>query len=506
MSLNLATIVRESARIHADNIGIIQDDRRLTFSELFQSARKFARVLRNLGLEPGDKVSMLIPNILEFPIVFHGIVYAGCVVVPLNILLRGGEVAYHIQDSDSKAVVVASDLLPAAQPAFDETPACEHLIVIGETGGSGISFYDAMDEATDDADIEPTMPDDPAVIIYTSGTTGQPKGAVLSHSNLVMNCNFLHTAVVPVGPGDVALATLPLYHSFGLTFMMNAFLYVGAAVSIVPRFDPELILQIMKRDKVTAFAGVPTMYIALLGCPEEDLRVMENLRVCVSGGAALPVEVLNTYRDKLGVIIHEGYGLSETSPLACIHHPGRTIKPGSIGQPIWGVELAAMNEAGDILPPYEDGEIVIRGHNVMLGYYGRPEATEQAITNGWLHTGDVGHRDEDNYFYIVDRLKDMIIRGGYNVYPREVEEVIYTMDGVVETSVVGIPDPVKGEEVCACVALAPGVELTADDVISFCKERVAAYKYPRKVVFFDELPKGSTGKTLKRELRGIVSE
>jgi long-chain acyl-CoA synthetase len=349
----------------------------------------------------------------------------------------------------------------------------------------------------------PTGADDTAVILYTSGTTGKPKGAELTHSNLFVNC----AKVVPGLISGIeredhrALATLPLFHSFGQTCIQNATIAAGGSFSLLPRFDPTEAFEIIQRDRLTIFAGVPTMYFALLHHEQADEYDVSSLRVCLTGGAPMPVEVMNAFEAKFGVTILEGFGLSETSPVSSFAVMHKPRKAGSIGYPVWGVDMCIMDESGKALPDDERGEICIRGHNVMKGYLGRPEATKEAMQYGWFHSGDIGYRDGDGCYWIVDRKKDMILRGGFNVYPREVEEVLYEHDAIVEAAVIGIPHDSHGEEVKAIVALGAGKSATPEEIIAFAKEKLAAYKYPRFVEIIDELPKGPTGKILKRELR-----
>jgi long-chain acyl-CoA synthetase len=335
------------------------------------------------------------------------------------------------------------------------------------------------------------MPDDTAVLLYTSGTTGRAKGAELTHFNLFYNCEYSGTKLMPSQPDGVALATLPLFHSFGQTVVQNATLLQGGTIVLVPRFEPKVALEMMQKHRVTLFAGVPTMYFALLNYPEAAAYDLSSLRYCLSGGSAMPVEVMKAFDAKYGVSILEGYGLSETSPVASFNVLDRPKKPGSIGLPIWGCEFK--------LGP--DGEIWIRGHNVMKGYYRKPEANREAFEDGWFKTGDVATRDDDGYYFIVDRKKDMIIRGGFNVYPREVEEVLYGHPAVAEAAVIGVPHESHGEEIKAIVAFKPGKSATELDLTEHCKVKLAAYKYPRVIEIRDALPKGPTGKILKRELR-----
>jgi long-chain acyl-CoA synthetase len=297
------------------------------------------------------------------------------------------------------------------------------------------------------------------------------------------------------------MGCLPLFHVFGLTCGLNGTVAAAGTLTLLPRFDPAKALDIMARDGVTIFEGVPTMYAAILHHPDADPAKAATLRVCVSGGAALPVEILRGFEEKFGCIILEGYGLSETSPVASFNHPDRVRKPGSIGTPVEGVEMRLIDDDFRTVPDGDIGEIAIRGHNVMKGYWNKPEATAEAIRDGWFRTGDMARTDSDGYYYIVDRKKDLIIRGGYNVYPREIEEVLHEHPAVAEVAVIGIPHPELGEEVGAAVALKPGASATPEELRAFAKDRVAAYKYPRHVWLVDALPKGPTGKILRREVR-----
>jgi long-chain acyl-CoA synthetase len=351
-------------------------------------------------------------------------------------------------------------------------------------------------------DLPPTNPDDTAVILYTSGTTGRPKGAELTHFNMFFNAHYARKDLMFLDNETVALATLPLFHSFGQTCVQNATLAAGGTVVLLPRFEPKTAFELMHHHKVTYFAGVPTMYFALLNYPEASQYDL-NLKICVSGGSAMPVEVMKAFDEKYGVNILEGYGLSETSPVASFNVLDRPKKAGSVGLPIWGCEFRLVDTDGKIVENDDmPGEICIKGHNVMKGYYNKPEATNEVFDHGWFSTGDIGTRDAEGYYYIVDRSKDMIIRGGFNVYPREIEEVLYAHPAVAEAAVIGIPHESHGEEVKAVIACKAGQSVSAEEIIGYCKEKLAAYKYPREIEFRESLPKGPTGKILKRELKG----
>jgi long-chain acyl-CoA synthetase len=443
-------------------------------------------------------VALLLPNVPEFTVAYFGILYAGAAVVPINVLAAAPEVEYFLNDSGAR-LLIAHPLF--GDPAREGAKAAGVSLVVAE--GEGYGSLAEMAEASPLDHMEQTPSDHTAVILYTSGTTGKPKGAELTHSNLFVNCAFVVPRLVPVDDPSkhTALATLPLFHSFGQTCIQNATIALGGTFTLLPRFTPQEAFEIMERDRVTLFAGVPTMYFALLHHEGGDAFDLSSLQFCMTGGAPMPVEVMTAFEEKYPVQILEGFGLSETSPVASFNMLDRPRKPGSIGYPVWGVEMDILDDDDRPVPQGERGEICIRGHNVMKGYLGRPDATKEALRNGWFHSGDIGHRDEDGCYWIVDRKKDMILRGGFNVYPREVEEVLYSHRAVVEAAVIGVPHESHGEEVKAVVALAPGATATPDELITFCKERLAAYKYPRLVEVLPELPKGPTGKILKRELR-----
>jgi long-chain acyl-CoA synthetase len=497
MGLNLAVLLDQSARRAGARVALRLGTHEHTYASLDKQACRFAAHLRARGVRPGARVALLLPNVPEFPIVYFGALRAGAAVVPMNVLLRPREIAYYLEDSGAEVLVAWHEQLEAALDGAQRA-GVHHVIVAGGAADGDELFAPALAGADPDPVLVQREPGDPAVILYTSGTTGRPKGAVLTHSNLLWNAQ-ISAELHGLAPTDRLLGTLPLFHSFGQTCVLNAAFRRGAEVVLIPRFEPEAALDLIERHGVTVFIGVPTMYIALLNAASR--HDLATLRLCVSGGASIPVEVLRGFEERFGCRVLEGYGLSETSPVATFNHVDRPSKPGSIGTAVWGTELRIADDAGATVPVGEVGEILIRGHNVMAGYHGRPEATAEAIdADGWLHTGDMARMDEDGYFFIVDRKKDLIIRGGYNVYPREIEEVLYEHPAVREVAVVAMPHPDLGEEVGAAVALKPGSDVTAEELQAFVKDQVAAYKYPRKVWIVDELPKGPTGKILKREV------
>lgn len=514
MAINLAMILQSSASRFPGNTAIIFNDLKINYATLDAYARRFASSLRSLGVQRGDKVALFIPNLPQFTMAYYGILYAGATVVPLNVLCVADEVHYHLEDSDAVMLIAFEGFLAAASAGFARAEHTKHLVLVRAPGSQtplpeGAHDFSALVGAgAPDFDMVQTKADETAVILYTSGTTGRPKGAELTHANLYLNAQFtaerlMGTLEQPrfVTAPHVAMACLPLFHSFGQSVIQNGMLFHGAAFTLLPRFTPEDCLRIMQRDKVTIFAGVPTMYFALLNYPEAaqyEIKLTNSL----SGGAPIPVEVMRAFDQKFKVNIQEGFGLSETSPVACFNMLDFEKKPGSIGKAIPGVQMRIVDDQDREVPKGERGEVVIRGHNIMKGYYKRPDATAEAMKNDWFHSGDIGIEDTEGYFYIVDRKKDMVIRGGFNVYPREVEEVLYAHPAVMEAAVIGVPDPEYGEEVKAVVALRPGTSVTEEELRDYCKQHLAAYKYPRIISFMASLPKGPTGKLLKRELRG----
>ncbi len=492
MTANLAAHLTRTAAEHGGRPALLLGEAITTYAELDQASALVAGLLRARGVQPGDRVGIMLPNVPEFAVVYYGTLRAGAVVVPMNPLLKSREVGYYLGDSGAKLMFGWHG---AAAEAHQGAAGAEVIEV------DPASFAGLIGAAEPSPEVADRAGDDTAVILYTSGTTGQPKGAELTHASLSTNTEVMKTDLVQLTPDDVIFGGLPLFHSFGQTCTLNTAVASGASLALLPRFDPAQALQIIDGHRATVFAGVPTMFSALLGVPDIASHDVSALRVCVSGGAAMPVEVLREFERVYGCKILEGYGLSETSPVASFNHPDAERKPGSIGTPIRGVQMRLVDDDGNDVPPGEPGEIAIRGHNVMKGYWQRPAETAAAIPDGWFRTGDIATVDADGYFFIVDRKKDLIIRGGYNVYPREIEEVLYEHPQVAQAAVVGMPHPQLGEEVAAAVALKPGSTVTATELREFVKGQVAAYKYPREVWLFDALPLGPTGKILKREIK-----
>lgn len=520
-TLNLASIISHHAKLSPDNEAVVCGIVRMTFGELDRLSNRVANALVEMGIGHGDKVALVCPNLPNFPVVYYAIMKVGAVVVPLSVLFKPREIAYHLADSDAKAVFVFEDVpdLPMAQnvkEGFDQVATCRDLVVLTKDDASTSPFpeYKTLAQLTDgksdEFEIFPTRPDDTCAILYTSGTTGQPKGAELTHMNLMTNVTTTWATHFPAidftdGVQKTCLITLPLFHTTGQTVQMNTNLYGGCRVVLLPRFEPRSVLDTMAEEKVNFWVGVPTMYWALLKYVDENdydiSQIAKNAKVFTSGGAPMPVEVVRSFQEKFGVRVREGYGLSETSPLATFNHIERPSKPGTVGQPIFGIEIRCFDDEDKEVPRGERGEVVIRGPNVMKGYYKRPDATVEAFRSGWFHTGDIGIMDDEGYLAIVDRKKDMILRGGYNIYPRELEEVIITHPSVSLCAVIGVPCERLGEEVKAFVVLKQGHDLTVKEFTEWCREQFAANKYPRHVEFRSELPIGGTGKIFKRALK-----
>ncbi|MGI8645014.1 MAG: long-chain-fatty-acid--CoA ligase [Nocardioides sp.] len=514
---NLAILLEDSARRYPGRDAVVLGDTRLTYAQVDAAANQVANLLVGKGIEPGDRVALTCPNLPYFPIIYYGILKAGGVVVPLNVLNKARENTYFLDDSEAKIYFCFQGtpelhMGDEGYAGFGAAESCDDFFLVMADPSAAASvegtttFASAVKDQPTTFSSVVTDETDTAVILYTSGTTGQSKGAELSHSNLVMNaltCNRLFDSKPAT---DTHLLALPLFHSFGSTVQMNAGFALAATLVLLPRFDAQQAVALMQKEDITFFAGVPTMWWGLLHALDEGVdvdveRIAGNLRVAASGGSSLPVEIIKDVQSKLGVQILEGYGLSETSPVATFSDPDRDPVPGSIGIPIWGVECKLISDDWKTVEGADEiGEIAIRGHNIMKGYLNRPEATAEVTRDGWFRSGDLARRDEDGNYYIVDRSKDMIIRGGFNVYPREVEEVLMTHEAVSLAAVIGIPHESHGEEIKAVVIRNEGASVTEEELVAWSKDQMASYKYPRVVEFVDNLPMTATGKILKREL------
>jgi long-chain acyl-CoA synthetase len=498
--ISVASILAESARRYPMHDALVLGDVRIPYAVAWDQARRYAAVLRERGIEPGDRVAILIPNVPQFAFAYYGILALGACVVPIHSLLKSEEIAYALKDSDSKMLIAAAPLIGEGLPAALEVGV--DILSVLDGGPVEVLRLEALAAATSPIDTYlARRPEDEAVILYTSGTTGKPKGAVLTHDNILWNVQTIAFDTIELKQKDVMLGALPLFHSFGQTVVLNGAFRVGATIALVPRFESGAVLDLLMKEKVTIVVGVPTMFIGLLEAAKSN-PARPPLRIAVSGGSALPVAVIDKVKDVFGIDIYEGYGLSETSPVATFNQERYGRKPGTVGCAIWGIDVeianAEVSDRIEFLPIGERGEIVIRGHNIFNGYLNMPEATEQVVIDGWFRSGDVGIKDEDGFISIVDRTKDMIIRGGFNVYPREVEEVIHRFPGIKQVAVIGVPDAVHGEEIVAVVIAEDGV--VGDELREWAKGHIGSHKYPRRIEFVDELPLGPSGKVLKRVL------
>jgi long-chain acyl-CoA synthetase len=495
---NFAERLSEAVADDPDRSAVKLDDAVLSYGALDAAVARAAGLLRAKGVREGDRVGIQLPNVPYFPIVYFGALRLGAVVVPMNPLLKDREVSFYLSDSGARTMVAWHQFAEAARAGSEHSGAECILAAPGE-------FEQLLGGADPVEDVAGRAGEDPAVIIYTSGTTGTPKGATLMHGNISSAAETARD-LVDAGPETVGVGTVPLFHVFGMTCVMNMAVQARGMMTLVPRFDPGKVLEVIDRDRATSFAGVPTMYTALLHHPERERFDTSSLDLCVSGGAALAVEVLRGFDEAFGTKVLEGYGLSETTGMGTFNQPERERKPGSIGLPVGDTEIRLVDEDDNDVPEGEPGELVMRGSFVMTGYWNRDEATAEMMRDGWFHTGDIATVDEDGYYFIVDRKKDLIIRGGYNVYPRELEEVLYEHEAVREAAVLGVPHPELGEEVGAAVAIKEGTSVDPDDLRQYMKQRVAAYKYPRVIWLVEELPKGPTGKIIKREIEVPAEE
>lgn len=506
MFLSLAAVLAESAARRPAHVAMALGAQKITYDELWIRARQYAAVLRDRGIRAGDRVGLLLPNSLDFPMAYFGVLALGAVVVPAPALLRSGEIEHILRDSGARALICAAPLLDEGARAA-RAAGLPLLTVMANDDDAGAPRIDRLArEATPLERHVPREPGDVAVILYTSGTTGRPKGAVLTQFNITMNVSVTMLSPFAFGENDVLLGCLPLSHTFGQICGMCTCFRAGATMVSMQRFDGSQALDLMVTERCTVFMGVPTMYVALLDAARKDGR-RPPLDRAYSGGAPLPVQVLHQFEQTFGCRIYEGYGLTETSPVVAYNQKPWPCKPGTVGRPIWGVDVeiarADVEDRIELLSTGEVGEIVIRGHNVMAGYLNQPDATAAAIVDGWFRSGDIGVKDADGYLSIVDRKKDMVLRGGYNVYPREVEEVLMPHPAIAQVAVIGLPHAVHGEEVCAVVVPSPGAEpgeQLAEEIVRWSRDRLAAYKYPRLVRFVQAFPLGPSGKILKREL------
>lgn len=479
----------------AEKVAINYKGTSITYGELDKNVLSYACFLKEIGLQVGEKVVLSCPNSPEFIYSYFGTVRNGGVIVPINLLLTMEEIAYIVKDSEAKYMMIHSFIMEKAKLSKEvvEKALGVKVIVLDEAFKEQVAKVST--ESFEDFDDFEAI----STFLYTSGTTGKQKAAMLSHKNLVVNSEQCFYGLKS-RHDDVFMCVLPMFHVFAFTACILMPLWAGATISILEMFQPKEVIETLVKDEITIFMGVPTMYVVLLEAGKNNIT-FPKLRMAVSGGAALPVEIYRQGRAIMKLPIVEGYGLTEASPAVSFNPPDGVQKEGSIGSPIPGNECKIVDEDDNELPAGEVGELAVRGDNVMLGYYNQPEESAKTLKGGWLHTGDMAKKDEDGYIYIVDRKKEMVIVAGLNVYPREVEEVIYQFPKVKEAAVIGVPDKLRGEYVKAFVVLKEGEECHSKELLRFMREKLAAYKLPRYIEFIPALPKNPTGKIMKRYLK-----
>ena len=513
---NLSDILSNSAKRYPKNEAVVCGETRLTYEALEQKSNQFANGLLTLGIKPGNKVAFGCPNVPNFLVIYYGILKTGAVAVPISIMLKTEEIEHQLTNTDAKAFFCYSSTakLPFEEfgnEAFSKVNSCAHFIIIDDdpceetTTPSHKTLSSLIKNQSTSFVPYLAQENETAVIIHTSGTTGIQKGAELTHANLTMNAMVVSTSnVANIQSYDRLLAALPLNHVFGQTVMMNAGILSGATIVLMPRFDPNKVFQVMDDENITIFSGVPTMFWAMLRSKTENIdleKVARNLKTVISGGDSLPVEIFNNFKAKYNIEITEGYGMTEGSPVVTFSHKDKPLKPGSIGTALWGVEIKLIDDSGKEVKTGEMGEIIFKGFNVMKGYYNNPKGTEEVLKNGWMHSGDLAFMDTEGFIFIMGRKKELIIRSGLNVYPKEVEMVLMKHKSISMVCVVGVPDKIKGEEVKAFAVLKPNQEITPSEIRSWVNERIASYKCPKHIEFVKALPMNATGKILKRELK-----
>lgn len=498
--MSIAKLLEDSAARKAEQVCLFFEGKQVTYGDLNARVDAMAHGLATRGLGPGDVCVLMIPNSIEWVVAYYALAKIGAVVLPVNFLFRTGELGHIFKDSGAKAFIGHKDYLDQPIKAMESAPRMELRIADGVSPGHGFIPLEEIPVEKGPFPSHPVRPEQTFAIIYTSGTTGLPKGAMLTHRNLVSNAQIV-ADMRPLTHSAVVLCVLPLFHIYGQTSALNAGIYLGLKIRLWPHFEPVSLLSAIEEEESSILIAVPTILNRLLEQVKTQPLRRSGLVFCISGAASLPVEILHRFQETFRTTIYEGYGLTECSPV-CVENPfGLPTRPGSIGIPIPQFEARVVDDQDQDVPRGEIGELIVRGPGVMMGYLNQPEATARTLRGGWLHTGDLARMDRDGYIYIVDRKKDMIIRGGYNVYPRELEEILYTHPDVLEAAVIGIPHQDLGEEVAAAVVLREGARATADELRKYMKERVAPYKYPRKVEIVAELPKSTTGKILKRAIR-----
>ena len=495
--MNLAKLGEENIRKYGEYLSLIFEGKEYTNTEMRRAANQLANALTRRGIGPGDRVVVMLPNCPEVMQAYTAILKLGGAIVPVVFLLGAAEVLHILNHSGAKLLITSPELADKAEGWPGSV-----ILVGGERPGA-LAWEELVAGESDRFEIVERASNEIAVILYTAGTTGQPKGVALSHANLASNARAA-SSLYELDREQWALAVLPLSHSYGLT-LMNAGNILGTRAVLLRWFNPELVLETIQRYRVQSMSGVPTMFVYLLNVPDGDRFDTSSVRLWGSGAAPLPVEIVGPFEKKFGGRLLEGYGLTEASPVVSTHRYSGERRLVSVGQPIPGVDVQIFDDEDRAMPVGEIGEVCVCGDNVMLGYYRMPDETAKTIRNGWLHTGDMGRMDADGFLYIVERKKDLIIRGGFNIYPREVEEVLYAHPKVAEAAVIGLRDPLMGEDVLAFVALKRGEQATEQEIMAFCQEHLAKFKCPKQVRFIDSLPKSPIGKSLRKELRALVT-
>ncbi len=485
---------------YPDQPALIFREHTVTYSRFADAVNRLARALVNLGVQRGDRVALMLPNIVQFPVAYYAILRTGATVVPINITYKQGELRYILEDSEAKGIIAWEGFASTVAAAADALDHCSVKIFLGDRIPPGTHSFVRLQEQSEPL-IEPeeTGDEDIAVILYTAGTTGRPMGAELKHSSLKASSELLWDQF-RFHAGDRHLAVLPLYHAFGQAVTMNAPLLTGGCVVLEPRFDPAHVLASLRQHEVRWLAAVPTMLAQLLDAAGDDLQ-LPSLRYCITSGAPISEALVTGFERRFDARVLPGYGLTETFSLVACTRLDREWRPGSVGQPLYGMEVAVFSDADEFLRPGKVGEVVVRGPTVLRDYLNRPKATEEVLRNGWLHTGDIGYLDDEGYLFLVDRKKDVIIKGGFSIFPSEIEQCLLGHPAVERAVVIGVPDPKQGEEVKAYVVLREGMKVTAEELINYCRDRMALYKCPRYIAFCDEVPRSTTGRILKRMLR-----
>jgi len=501
--MNIAELMAEKSRDFGEYINIVYEGREFTNVEMHRAARKLANALRELGIRRGDRVIIQLPNCPEVFQSFGAIWSIGATVVPVNHLIGQDESAYIFKDCGAETLISSLEFLPRIQACHQMVPAIKNLILIeGDVPKGYLSLRRLVDESSEQAEIVKTDDDEMAALVYTAGTTGRPKGVMHSHYSLYANAKMtIDTVTLP--KGFVGVFVMPLCHIYGITAMIAGSVVGGGKGIVLRSFDVEQIFEAIERHRANLFTGVPTMYVFMLLNPETKKYDLSSMQRWISAGAPLPLETWKGFKETFGFDIIEAWGLTEAGGGASFNPFDGPIKVGSIGKPIKGAEMKIVDNHGKEVPRGSEGEIIIRSPGLMKGYWNQPDQTVEVLRDGWLYTGDIGHVDEHGYFFITDRKKDIIIKAGENISPREIEEVIFTHPKVLEAAAVGIKDNIYGEDIKAFVVLKPGEQATAEEIIEYCRAKLKRFKAPKEVEFVDALPKNLLGKVLRKELRNL---